>query len=492
MRVLFRCDISESIGMGHFSRCLVLSEELAKHNLYSSFHIKNIDRLPIPKIRNDFIDVHEVFIPLVNRDVESEWPDEVQVEDAISLESKVLNSDLIVVDHYGLSSRFIEMVKHTKPTIKTLFITDFICSDMALDFLLNSSRLCKISDFESYSNFVGKYLLGNDYALVNSKFLDIRGESQVKHAKGYFRGNLLICFGGVDNRSLTLRFLEDRLATLFNEVRILMSSSSTDITEIRGFCSRFENVTLIVDDFEMQDQMLWADVMLGSPGGMSWERAVMSLPSVLVVSAKNQLDNARYFSGIGASYILDNTNRLMEDFIKFVFKLSGNGYSGMVSSNFSICDGLGSQRIVMQILAAFYPPKLSKISSDDSYQIWKWQNEPEARKYSYNSNPPTIEEHNKWFENLSVFELDNFFMVEIKGAKCGFVRLSNDGSDRFLVSILIGGSSQKIGLATRVLKEIVRRYKGRLKAEIKITNEASKTCFKRSGFIFNDGDEYIA
>jgi UDP-2,4-diacetamido-2,4,6-trideoxy-beta-L-altropyranose hydrolase len=490
--------MTKSIGMGHFSRCLVLAKELAGQKCYSVFCMRNFDNLPIPDIDNDYIDINEDFYSSeyvdtdTDTNTESIWSDNLQAEDAGLLKNDIINSDFIIVDHYGLSSIFMGIVRAIKPSIKTFFITDFICSDMKLDFLLNSNGLCEKRRFEKKSNSVDKFLLGNDYAFVDSKFLKLRSDSLNRHIIGSYQRNLLICFGGIDNQSLTPRFLVDGVVSEFNEIRILVSSASKDITLIRNLSSKFKNVTIVVDNFEMQIHMLWADLMLGSPGGMSWERAVMSLPCVLVVIAKNQNENAKYFFEKGACYVLENRGELVEEFLSVINDFSRCNYKKMVKSSYSICDGLGSRRVLLQILASIYPKKLSNVCINDCHQLWLWQNEPGAREYSYNSTPPNIKEHNLWFERLTSFDIDNFFMIEVNQLKCGFIRLSDDGSGRFLVSILLSQFAQNVGLATWGLKEIVNKYNGKLKAKIKVENRSSIACFKKAGFVFEGGDEYIA
>lgn len=131
--------------------------------------------------------------------------------------------------------------------------------------------------------------------------------------------------------------------------------------------------------------------------------------------------------------------------------------------------------------------------SDDLLLLFKFANDPEVRKRSFNTNPITIENHTHWFTTKLADESSVLYIVEINGMPAAHIRFALNGFTA-TISYLIAEGFRGKGLGHVVLLKGVQQL---LKQHPKIKlieglvqqdNIASVRAFEKGGFAYGSLD----
>lgn len=138
---------------------------------------------------------------------------------------------------------------------------------------------------------------------------------------------------------------------------------------------------------------------------------------------------------------------------------------------------------------------LRPIEQSDMMTIFKWSNDPETRKQSFNVASISIEEHKAWFEHKLLAISTNqcfFYIFEKEKRPIGSIRLDPaDGAESgYIISYMINPSQRGLGYGTQIIKSLIKlldegftiKKPISLLAYVKPTNEASINCLKKCGF----------
>ncbi len=482
MNILFRVDISINIGFGHFSRCYHLALYLSRfHDVSMVF--QNNDNLKIDRYYTRYINLIEIKSNSNEGVIEKGWLNYDQVNDAEISSEYLMKADMLVLDHYGLTQNYIDRAREINTNLKVTVIDDLSNFSLSCDLLVNPNEIMTKSKYIKDGYEVGRYRIGTQYSIIASEFSRLRNLALQKRNELVKMENLLVCFGSMDPKGLTLATVKAKLCNVFSHIRILLDEESPYYLKVKDEVKGDSQYELLTLQNNVADQMLWADFMIGSPGGMSWERACMALPNAIVSFSNNQKFNSELFLSKGASIVIPyNKFNISKVIYRSVSKVDNKSYHEMATKNFDICDGFGSERVSISMLREIAMPNFRALSADDKDMIFKWQNEHNIRKFFSNSESPSKEQHLSWFNGLSPKKKLNFYIIQVGQIDCGFIRLSSD-TDKYIVSVLISNVAQDLGLAKWALTKLIERFKGKLRAYININNIESISAFTKSGFI---------
>jgi spore coat polysaccharide biosynthesis predicted glycosyltransferase SpsG len=108
---------------------------------------------------------------------------------------------------------------------------------------------------------------------------------------------------------------------------------------------------VLIDVKNMAQLMSESDLSIGSAGGSSWERCCLGLPSIIVVSADNQVEISNNLEKLTAAKIIrsksDVISQLPPLLSKFSEVLSDLTLMSLAAS--SIVSGEGTDHIVSQL-----------------------------------------------------------------------------------------------------------------------------------------------
>jgi len=133
----------------------------------------------------------------------------------------------------------------------------------------------------------------------------------------------------------------------------------------------------------------------------------------------------------------------------------------------------------------------------DLEDLFRWRNDKDTRKASFNSNKIDIEEHAKWFKKSLLNPEGNIFIICDKNCnKLGQIRFDKK-KDYAEVDITINPKHRNQGIGTLALTKFSKCYLNnffvkRLVGRIKMNNVSSLRAFEKAGFKFHKKiDEYV-
>lgn len=157
------------------------------------------------------------------------------IDEEESFLSQLKSNQIVVLDHYGLGSRYQSIIK--QKGCKLICIDDLHQEHFYADAIINHAPGVKSDqyDAEAYTHFY----LGLDYALLRSEFR----EQANRNRKIESISDVLICFGGADPRNITYIILKTVVRSgMFNRVSVIVGNSYNYISELKEFCAGHKNV----------------------------------------------------------------------------------------------------------------------------------------------------------------------------------------------------------------------------------------------------------
>lgn len=445
MNVVIRADASRYIGSGHVMRCLSLANELRRQGHVVSFASRPQQGDLVEFIRNKGFDVNELVtpdfwkIPQSSSDY-SAWLQVTWLEDAKSLIEQVDNIDLLIVDHYGLGIDWEVFVKNSL-SCKVFAVDDLVRKHQA-DLILDQTLLREAQEYKEI-NPNGIVLAGCDFALINPNFTTYRTKALLTDALPS-EIKMLISMGGVDHPNATLQTLEALSKNPYNRpvVTVLLSPKAPNYKSVKDFSRQHSSWVTHIDFVEnMAELMLAHHVAIGAPGGTSWERACLGVPSIVVPLANNQQTVCANLVKVGAA-IRVGLSEIRSDLLP-AYQTMIDEWLAMRSSNLSLCDGFGLLRIVQCVNAlgnnSLKLITLRSATQSDIKQVFEWQVLPETRKYALTPELPTWEGHQKWMHAKLQSRHDYFYIIErlSDNKSIGVLRLDRMSEDKYVLSIFV-------------------------------------------------------
>ena len=133
---------------------------------------------------------------------------------------------------------------------------------------------------------------------------------------------------------------------------------------------------------------------------------------------------------------------------------------------------------------------------NDVDTVYKWQLNPNTRRYFHDSNVPQYDKHIEWFDKILDEPSRFFYIIEHKNKAAGVLRLDyqeNTPNGYYLISIYVAPEHYKQGIGTIALGYTDRLFgDSDLRAEVDQKNIASIKLFMKAGYIkSNEHDLYI-
>ena len=365
-RIVFRCDASLKMGVGHVMRCLTLAEKLSSSGYLIYFicrqhegHlIELIERKGFSVFRLDFNQYQSYAGELLSASQEqllfhASWLGVSQEQDATQcipiLES--INPDWLVVDHYALDYLWQRSLKsHCN---KLMVIDDLADRKHECDLLLDQTFGRKPQIYKTLVPDKCKLLLGGAYAMLRPEFKQWRSFSLKRRRMFCSPIKILITMGGVDQGNITGKIISALENCIIKDKKLLvvvvMGSSAPHLGAIREQVkSSILDITLHVDASNMAELMANSDLAIGAAGSTTWERCCLGLPSLMLVLAKNQESIADNVVNAGGALSLDMC--LNSDIVCEKVEYVANNFLEMSRKASLIIDGNGVSRVVGNLL----------------------------------------------------------------------------------------------------------------------------------------------
>jgi UDP-2,4-diacetamido-2,4,6-trideoxy-beta-L-altropyranose hydrolase len=470
-----RADATTQMGTGHVMRCLALAQAWQDTGGHAIFLTASLPDALKARLEADG---HEVVPLAVHRGTNA---------DAKRTAQRAHEADArwVVVDGYHFSGAFHCQVR--ADGLKVLAVDDNGDTDHYwADLVVNQNLHAHERLYESREPYT-RLLLGPSFAMLRREFRAWSGRQREVPTKAR---KLLVTLGGSDPDKVTLKVIDalGRVRTTNLETMVVIGAGCphlAELTEAARSCPTPMRLQCNVGN--MAELMAGADVAVAAGGSTTWERALLGLPSIVIVLAENQvqLAAAAAEAGIGwnlgrhevlsASVLADAIERLLD---------ATEERARMARRGRDLIDGRGAARICIEIAAAAV--RLRPAGPGDCRQIWEWANEPATRSASFSSDPIPWEQHQRWFAGRLRDPGCVFLIVQNDGEAIGQVRFELKQSAA-VISVSLTERFHRHGLGARVIRmavdELLRTRPIELvHAYIRQENVASLRAFAKAGF----------
>jgi len=513
MNVLIRADASMQIGIGHVMRCLTLADELKVRGAKTCFICRAILDHMKEKIKERGHDI--IVLPVSDKVVASEtcasgytgWLGADWQRDAEETAHAIVDKryDLLITDHYAIDVRW---HKHLRGYVNTIMAIDDLANrPHDCDLLLDQTFGREESDYFPYVPGDCKIIVGSHYALLRNEFSLLRDKAIERRKRFTGIRRILVAMGGTDPANMTsiiLKMLGKVVWTVKPEIEVVLSSEAPHISEVKQDVQGSElGVTLVTDVKDMNRRILNTDLAFGAGGTTSWERCVLGLPTILLMTASNQIDVATRLADAGAIalpaggavFSLDEIKHLLQQLVN-----SDKAWKRMSNQAFRVADGLGVKRISILLDPPHandgLPVYLRPATMGDADLMYSWQSDKNTRRFSHNQGIPEYSGHKEWLDE-KISDAHAYTEIILHGdMPAGVIRLDPveaGSSATYLISIYISPDSYRMGLAKAALEimRYVHQY-AELRAEVHEQNKASHALFKSVGFLKIGESGYVS
>jgi spore coat polysaccharide biosynthesis predicted glycosyltransferase SpsG len=252
MRLVFHCDASASVGLGHAMRCVAIAE--------AAIALGHDPWFALP--------VDSVALPIVlGRRLAIEPPVASDGGHATSMDA-----DVIVFDGYSFTNSDFSRARSAGSRVAA--IVDDPVGRIDVDVVICPDGVDGAS-FELPNGCV--LLAGVEFAPIRREFVTMR------RVRDPGASTLLVTLGGADPRG-ALPFVLDALdrARPFDEVRVVIGPAAAPLDRERPWLVELRDVR------DMATVMDGADAAISASGTTAWELATLGVPSAIFRVAENQ------------------------------------------------------------------------------------------------------------------------------------------------------------------------------------------------------------
>ncbi|NTV12001.1 MAG: UDP-2,4-diacetamido-2,4,6-trideoxy-beta-L-altropyranose hydrolase, partial [Zoogloea sp.] len=300
MMIVVRADATPEIGSGHVMRCAALGMRLKARGATVHFICA-----PLPARLGEWLRGRGFGLTELDGGEAGDWRSDLAATRAATLPLGV--PDVLIVDHYRLAREWeAGMRAHAR---RILVIDDLADRDHDCDLLLDQNL---------HENAETRYarrlppharqFLGPRHALLREEF-DEAGLERVRDGEVK---RLLVFFGGTDPGDQTLKVL-DALRILDRapaESVIVLGPAHPAPERVREQAAGLPGVKLLDATEHMSRLISQADLAIGTCGVAAWERCALGLPTLVVITAENQRDDAHILHRLGAVELLGDADRI--------------------------------------------------------------------------------------------------------------------------------------------------------------------------------------
>ena len=503
LKVAFRVDASLEMGTGHVMRCLTLAQVLKENGVILKFICRKHEGNLINKIHSSGFNVHELEVleetKINNKLAHSHWLGATQQQDADDCIDifKVEITDWLIVDHYALDEQW---HKNLKPYYEKIMVIDDLADRKhSCDILLDQTFGRQQEDYSALTPEGCKLLLGSHYALLRPEFSKWRAYSLKRRSKLEFK-QLFINMGGIDGDNVTGQVIDElKTCNLLNDINItiVMGSSAPHLKVVKLKAATLPyKVEVRVDVGNMAGIMANSDIAIGAAGSTTWERCCLGLPTIQIIIAENQQFSAET---LACRNIVKLAKEIKE--ITYLLENSSEWMKDVGNSALEICDGMGSYKVFNKMtnrkifLDEFGEVDLCNyvnLNENDKLKALNMRNHPQIKKWMYNRDSISEEDHFGFIKNLEIDMERRYFLVKQKDNIIGSINFSKINFENSVDLGIYTNPFLQSKSAGKLLESAASQYAfieldvEKIKLEVFPGNERAIRFYNKCGFKFID------
>jgi UDP-2,4-diacetamido-2,4,6-trideoxy-beta-L-altropyranose hydrolase len=480
--LLIRADASVAMGTGHIMRMIALAQAWREDGGKAVFLCAEITPTLEERVRTEGFGLEKLAV------VPGGQEDLGATCSAVSRRGGKASPVAVALDGYQFDASFQLGLKKTG--CRLLVVDDYgHCGAYHADFVLNQNISARKGLYAERA--VGtQLLLGPKFALLRREFIAQLGCARTIPQKAF---KLLITLGGADADNVTKKVI-DALAGSGLEVKVVVGGSNPHLPGLREAAEAATEgetcVELVLNACDMPALMQWADISVAAGGSTTWELAFTGLPSLFIILADNQEDNARELEKHGFGLCLGRQSEFdARSFRKALGRLAGDSElrANFAARGRDMVDGLGAHRAA-SFLQDDVALELGPVTEGDCELLWEWANDPATRANSFDSEPISLVRHREWFHaKLQDPHYRLWIATNNKLGKIGVVRFDCHDSEA-TISVAVAPRARGNGYAKKIISAACHQIFDSsgvelVRALIKPANKASVRAFEGAGFL---------
>jgi spore coat polysaccharide biosynthesis predicted glycosyltransferase SpsG/RimJ/RimL family protein N-acetyltransferase len=380
--------------------------------------------------------------------------------------------DLLVMDHYGISEKWIRELDVTCPK---LMICD-LPAPRGLDYVLDYGF--DASESKHKNSSTARHFLGPKFSLVMNSGREGRSPGSKSSPP-----RLLIAIGAGASVSLWIRIIEI-IRKCYPEASILAAVPPRLSLEIRA---SFRDEIQYVDTWTPLGSLFpRVEAAIVNAGVSLYEALEAGIPYVSIVTADNQIPSATSkLARKNLNVVCDSSESSFEMAVAQLRQnLENPKLLELVSR--SLVDGRGPDRVAMLIANPDRPTFIIRpFDPEDSPFLFGLVNQGSIRQSSFDSEEISPSDHLEWIAKGG--DRRRIWIFEVDGIPVGQCRLDSSQQGEIL-SYSIDEAFRGKGYGNEMLSLVVRStssHQSRLIAFVKPENEPSIKALKSAGFQFH-------
>ncbi|MBI3307200.1 MAG: UDP-2,4-diacetamido-2,4,6-trideoxy-beta-L-altropyranose hydrolase [Candidatus Omnitrophica bacterium] len=291
MKILFRADASNRIGVGHLMRCVALAQYFSKQGVEVYFLTATKNEKIKTYLRTQPFKVE--FLPFPDEECGSQKD--------LNLTLQVIEHavDWVVLDNDYYDIRYQKKIRAAG--VPLLVIDDCNKRNFDASILLNHSANARRLDYKQQPET--EYLLGPEYALLRQELIKFPQRKQ----KGF--ANLLVTMGGSVQSEACEKVLRavEKIRDFSLHVKVVGGFSEKIQNVLSASSNKIERVEA---SFEMAKLYDWADLAVCAGGGTGLELCFFSIVGLTGALVEHQTPVAQSWENEGIFIFLGDYHRV--------------------------------------------------------------------------------------------------------------------------------------------------------------------------------------
>jgi spore coat polysaccharide biosynthesis predicted glycosyltransferase SpsG len=337
-RVLFRCDGSHEIGLGHVVRCLSLAEELKTvHGCRIAFAMWK-SKLGIKMVEDNF----EVYTPdgINEKFDHEEW---------LLKTLQITKSGVLILDvRDGMDPSVLKTIKQ-----KNVFVVDIDDPEekrLEAD-LVFYPPVPQVNEM-SWENFKGTVFAGWEWVILREEYACLGKNGAIENETPV----ILVAMGGSDPGKMTLKVI-DALSRITAKVsvQVVLGQGCRQEKDLDGLLADFPHPIRILKNVKhMAPVMAEADIAVAAFGVTAYELGAMGIPAYYLCLTEDHLKSADIFVKSGLSFGASLNEKIDTDgLVKILHTMiQGNNLNKKKIRKCNLpIDGHGGKRVAQTIIS---------------------------------------------------------------------------------------------------------------------------------------------
>jgi len=338
--ILFRCDGSSEIGLGHVVRCLALADELRRiYGCHIAFAMRQ-GPICFDMIKNKGYEIYPS-----NNHVETfdykEWMD--HVVNATNPKAFILDvrDDMPMLLLQDMCDRGILIVTIDDPSDRRLL------ADLAF-----YPPIPQVKSMD-WNGFNGELHVGWEWVILRPEFAQHRSTERQKTSVA--RPNILITMGGSDPAGLTFMAVDAlRMVSEEYEATVVIGPGFNDKKALLKKISEMgKEIHVAQSPSNMAQIMSEADLAIASFGVTAYELAAMGVPAIYLCLTEDHAESASAFVEAGVAESLGIYIHVTNDELSIAIRRTLTDAPNRLKMSKRACqlvDGRGTERIASMVM----------------------------------------------------------------------------------------------------------------------------------------------